>query len=75
MNKKLDYLLHGVAYFITTTIFGYDKPFIGGLVINSRCNLKCRQCRVGYTSGKDLPYSYVCEGLKEFYEMDRKKIF
>jgi MoaA/NifB/PqqE/SkfB family radical SAM enzyme len=75
MNKKLDYLLHGVAYFITTKIFGCDKPFVGGLVINDRCNLKCRQCKVGDVSGKDLPYSDVCEGLNRFYEMGIRTLF
>lgn len=75
MNKKLDYLLHGVSYFITTKIFGCDKPFTGGLVINDKCNLQCRQCRVGNTQGQNLPFCDVRKGINDLYEHGIRSLF
>jgi Fe-coproporphyrin III synthase len=75
MKNKIDYLLYCAWYFTATKVFGQDIPFIGGLVINDRCNLKCRQCRVGDIHGRNLLYSEVSSGLDAFYKLGIRSLF
>jgi Fe-coproporphyrin III synthase len=75
MLKKLNYIYYGITYLLKTVIFGRDIPFIGGMVINDRCNLSCRQCRVGDRSGDDLSYQEMKNGLLEFYKSGIRSVF
>lgn len=75
MKEKIGYLLYGASYFIKTKVFGRDIPFIGGLVINDKCNLSCRQCRVSDNKGENLPYNDVEKGLKAFYDKGIRSVF
>ena len=75
MRKKIGYLAYCIFYWVRTRIFGEDIPFIGGMVINERCNLNCRQCRVGNKLGDDLSYKDVLNGLQEFYRLGIRSVF
>jgi MoaA/NifB/PqqE/SkfB family radical SAM enzyme len=75
MKEKIDYLVYAFCHVIKTKIFGLEVPSIGGLVINDRCNLSCRQCKVGNMEGSDLPYRDVANGLEEFYRLGIRSVF
>ncbi len=68
MGNKLNYLLYGISYWIKTQIFKYNIPFIGGLVINEKCNLSCSHCQVSNRGIPDLTYEEVRKGLQDFYD-------
>jgi MoaA/NifB/PqqE/SkfB family radical SAM enzyme len=75
MIKQISYLLYGINYLIQTKIFRKEIPFIGGLVINESCNLKCKHCRVSNRKIPDLSYKDVENGLRIFYEKGIRSVF
>jgi MoaA/NifB/PqqE/SkfB family radical SAM enzyme len=75
MKEKIDYILFGISYWIKTKIFRMEIPFIGGLVINDRCNLRCRQCRVSENQGQNLSYTDVRNGLNKFCQAGIRSVF
>jgi len=50
-------------------------PFIGGMVINERCNLHCTHCKVANRDIPDLTYNEVKKGLEIFYKMGIRSVF
>jgi len=52
-----------------------EIPFIGGLVINEKCNLRCRQCDVANRNIPDLSYEDVRRGLQTFYDKGIRSVF
>lgn len=75
MKKEIDYLLYGAGYLFRTKVLRRDIPFIGGLVINEKCNLQCIQCKVSNRELPDLSYNDINKGLKSFYEMGIRSVF
>jgi MoaA/NifB/PqqE/SkfB family radical SAM enzyme len=69
MLNKIDYIFYGLGYIFKTRVLGNELPFVGALVINERCNLKCSHCHVSNRSLDDLTYEDVRNGLKRFYGM------
>lgn len=75
MKNKLNYLLYSFNYLVNTKILGRDIPFIGGLVLNEKCNLRCVHCRVSNRNIPDLSYRDAEKGLKTFYEKGIRSVF
>jgi len=75
MVKKIKYSLYLMNYLIQTKMFHKEIPFIGGLVINERCNLRCRQCDVANRNIPDLSYEDVRRGLQTFYDKGIRSVF
>jgi MoaA/NifB/PqqE/SkfB family radical SAM enzyme len=75
MIKKINYLLYGLNYLIQTKIFRKDIPFIGGLVINEKCNLRCKHCKIANRRLPDLSYKEVEKGLRIFYDKGIRSVF
>jgi MoaA/NifB/PqqE/SkfB family radical SAM enzyme len=69
MPNKINYILYGLGYLFNTKVLGKDKPFVGALVINEKCNLKCNHCQVSNRPLQDLTYEDTMAGLKTFYDM------
>jgi len=75
MIKKIEYLIYGINYLIQTKIFRREIPFIGELVINEKCNLKCKHCKVSNRKIPDLSYKNIERGLRIFYDKGIKSVF
>jgi len=55
--------LLSIKYIILSKVFGKELPFIGGIVINERCNLNCSHCSVANRDIPDLTFEEVEIGL------------
>lgn len=75
MLRQISYMCYGFKYVFKTKILRMDIPAIGGLVINDKCNLSCKQCRVGNYQGSNLSYNDVINGLKTFYNKGIRSVF
>ena len=75
MVKKIKYSLYLMNYLIQTKMFHREIPFIGGLVINEKCNLRCKQCDVANRDIPDLSYEDVRRGLQIFYDKGIRSVF
>jgi MoaA/NifB/PqqE/SkfB family radical SAM enzyme len=74
--KVTRYFLYAGGYLFKTKILRREIPFIGGLVINEKCNLRCRQCSVSNRVGiPDLTYEEVGRGLDDFYARVIRSVF
>ena len=58
-----------------TKILRQEIPFIGGLVINEKCNLHCKQCDVNNRAIPDLSYEDIKKGLQIFYDKGIRSVF
>lgn len=74
MLNRIDYILYGLGYLFNSRILGKDRPFVGALVINEKCNLKCDHCQVSNRPLKDLTYEDARNGLQTFYNMGIRSI-
>ena len=74
MLNKIDYMLYGLGYLFRTKIMGKELPFVGALVINEKCNLKCSHCQVSNRPLQDLTYEDTQHGLETFYNMGIRSI-
>ena len=68
------YLL-SIKYIILSKVFGKELPFIGGIVINERCNLNCRHCSVANRDIPDLTFEEVEIGLCRLYAMGMRYLY
>ena len=75
MIKKIKYSLYLMNYLIQTKMFHREIPFIGGLVINEKCNLRCKQCDIANRDIPDLSYEDVRRGLQIFYDKGIRSVF
>ncbi|MCL5036806.1 MAG: radical SAM protein, partial [Chloroflexi bacterium] len=75
MKRKIKYLFYATGYFLKTKILGQEIPFIGGLVINEKCNLHCRQCDSANRNIPDLSYEDIRQGLQIFYDKGIRSLF
>lgn len=74
MLNKIDYIAYGLSYLFSTKILRKEMPFVGALVINEKCNLKCSHCQVSNRELRDLTYEDAKRGLKIFYDMGIRSI-
>jgi len=72
--KKIKYLFYAIGYLFKTKILRQEIPFIGGLVINEKCNLHCKQCDVANRNIPDLSYENIEKGLQTFFSLTLKTI-
>lgn len=75
MKRKIRYFLYAVNYLVKTKIFRREIPFIGGLVINEKCNLSCKQCDVSNRNIPDLTYEDIKRGLQVLYDRGIRSVF
>ena len=64
-----------MGYLVRTVIFREELPFIAGLVLNEKCNLKCRHCSVANRGLPDLNYSEINRALRDFYDRGIRSVF
>lgn len=64
LEKSLFYLKYAFHFFILQK----DIPLILGLVVNDRCNLSCKHCRVSNRGKPDLTMKEISNRLKKFYK-------
>lgn len=64
-----------IKYVILSKLFGKELPFIGGIVINERCNLNCRHCSVANRDIPDLNFEEVGIGLRRLYAMGMRYLY
>jgi MoaA/NifB/PqqE/SkfB family radical SAM enzyme len=75
MVTKIKYFFYAINYLIRTWVFNREVPFIGGLVINEKCNLRCKQCDSANRNIPDLSYEDVRRGLQTFYDKGIRSVF
>lgn len=75
MLHRIHYLGYGAGYWLRRTVLRQQIPFIAGMVINDRCNLRCLQCRVASQAGSDLAWEEVQRGLQMFRAMGIRSVF
>lgn len=75
MKGKVQYLFYAIGYLFKTKILRQEIPFIGGLVINEKCNLHCKQCDVANRNIPDLSYEDIRRGLQIFYDKGIRSVF
>ena len=52
----MQHLVYGIKYVFCHQILKKNTPLICGLVVNDKCNLQCRHCRVANRGIKDLSF-------------------
>ncbi len=67
--QGLHYLVWGLWVVIQINILRRKIPFLGGLVVNDKCNLECEHCQVSNRDRPDLTLDEIREGLQEFRDM------
>ncbi|MHA1558300.1 MAG: radical SAM protein [Alphaproteobacteria bacterium] len=74
MHKKIKYLLHAFWYLFKIKILRKEIPFIGGIIISEKCNLKCKHCSV---ANKEicLTFKDIENGLKIIYDKGVRSVF
>jgi len=75
LAKKARYFGYAINYLFRTAILRKEIPFIGGLVINEQCNLRCKHCDVANRDIPDLSYEAIRVGLKQFYDKGIRSVF
>ncbi|MEK9130102.1 MAG: radical SAM protein, partial [Patescibacteria group bacterium] len=75
MKRKIKYLFYAINYLLKTKILRKEIPFIGGIVINEKCNLHCKQCDVANRNIPDLSYEDIKKGLQIFYDKGIRSVF
>jgi MoaA/NifB/PqqE/SkfB family radical SAM enzyme len=74
--KRLEASLFFAEYWIDNKLLGLKSPFIGGLVINEKCNLNCLQCNVKNREGiADLSFEEAGRGLDTFRQMKIRNLY
>lgn len=75
MKGKAAYLFYIASYLFKTKVLRQDIPFIGGLVVNEKCNLRCKQCALSNRNIPDLTYKEIELGLQILYKKDIRAVF
>jgi MoaA/NifB/PqqE/SkfB family radical SAM enzyme len=52
-----------------------DRPFVLGLAVTDRCNLRCRQCRVWKAQGQHIPLAAIEAILRRFYARGARLLY
>ena len=72
----------GLAGLVSTVKFGMDfallrreRPFIVGLAVTDRCNLRCRHCRVWRSHGRHMPLADIEAVLRRFHARGARLLY
>jgi len=71
----LTFYLFSIKYIILSKILRKELPFIGGIVINDKCNLNCRHCSVSNRDIPDLTFEEAKKGLRKLYDIGLKYLY
>jgi len=71
----LSFYLLSIKYIILSKVFRKELPFIGGIVINEKCNLSCIHCSVANRDIPDLTFEEVEIGLRRLYAMGMRYLY
>lgn len=52
-----------------------ERPFVLGLAVTDRCNLRCRHCRVWRAHGRHMPWVEVESALRRFYQRGSRVLY
>ncbi|MFW6154464.1 MAG: radical SAM protein [Planctomycetota bacterium] len=63
------------AYWLGRTVLRRRRPFIGGVVVNDRCNRRCRQCRVANRGRPDARFGAIRRALASFRRAGIRSVF
>jgi MoaA/NifB/PqqE/SkfB family radical SAM enzyme len=75
MIRSLHYIGHASRYILERALHINRRPFIGGLVVNDRCNLNCQQCKVGRKDGHDASADQLFDAMRQFRQLAIRSIF
>jgi len=64
----MKHIIYGIKYVINHQIFKKTTPLICGLVINDKCNLQCRHCRLANRGIEDASFEETITVLNSFYK-------
>jgi MoaA/NifB/PqqE/SkfB family radical SAM enzyme len=68
MGIPIRHLVYGIKYVFCNRILKRNTPLICGLVVNDKCNLQCRHCRVANRGNKDLGFEEAQNVLNSFFQ-------
>jgi len=68
-------ILYGIKYVINHQIFKKNTPLIAGLTLTSKCNLRCRQCRVPNIGRENLSFKDSIAILNSFYKEGGRTVY
>lgn len=71
-------LAHGVSMArlgIDFAVLRRDRPFVLGLAVTDRCNLRCRHCRVWRSHARHMPLSRIEGILRRFHERGSRLLY
>lgn len=71
LKKFIFYLKYAFPFFILQK----DIPLILGLVINDRCNLTCKHCRVSNRAKPDLTMKGILNRLERYYQIGFRELY
>lgn len=75
MFTYIPFFADAARYWIATQFLRRKKPLVGGLVVNDRCNLHCRQCRVSNRSIPDASYDDLVKAMRSFRTLQIRTLF
>jgi MoaA/NifB/PqqE/SkfB family radical SAM enzyme len=52
-----------------------DRPFVLGLAVTDRCNLRCRHCRVWRARGRHMPLAKIEATLRRFHARGSRLLY
>lgn len=73
--NRISFYLSCVNYGLRSVVPGKEIPFIGGIVINDKCNLYCRHCSVSNRGIPDLSYNEINNGLLSLYKKGLRYLY
>ena len=69
------HLFFGLRFVLKYQFLGRHTPLIAGLAITSKCNLKCRHCRIPSRAAGDMTYGDTKAILDSFYREGGRTLY
>jgi len=73
--NRIPFYFHCINYGLKSVVLRKELPFIGGIVINDKCNLHCRHCSVSNRGIPDLSYNEIYNGLLSLYNKGMRYLY
>jgi len=74
-SNRISFYLSCLNYLLKSVVLRKELPFIGGIVVNDKCNLHCQHCSVSNRSIPDLSYSEINNGLLRLYNKGMRYLY
>jgi MoaA/NifB/PqqE/SkfB family radical SAM enzyme len=74
-SHKVLFFLAAMRYAALTVVSHRERPWIGGIALNDRCNLRCHTCTVSNRGIPDLTFDQVRHGLEELHHMGIRSLY